>query len=102
MNKTRIYEDLKDLHVKGIVLYAKSADDNYLYTDAAYTNKVTSEELRDMFVKGMIIKCDKSSIKPVCFADDYNGGVAVGGFDPYSGESSLTLKMFISAEATTA
>ncbi len=56
---TNIYEHANDLHVRARYVYSKSSD-SYAYEDAAFTKKVTNDELRDMFIKGVIVIIDPS------------------------------------------
>ena len=52
MNK--IYEQLKDLHVRNYVVFGKAAD-NKIYYDAAYETQVTEADLKDAFLKGALL-----------------------------------------------
>lgn len=55
MNMT--YEQAKDLHVRAITVYGKTADKK-LYWDKAganYTNQVKQVELEDLFIKGILV-----------------------------------------------
>lgn len=98
MNKTRIYEDEKDVHVRRTMLYAKASLDMYLYTDSAFENKVTAEELRDMYMKGLVINYRDDRCNPVYLLNEYSGGAAVACFDRYFSDSTPTLQTFLSAE----
>lgn len=53
---TKVYEQLKDLHIRNIVVYGKAAD-HKLYKEAAYTTQITQAELQEMFKKGMLLIC---------------------------------------------
>lgn len=61
----RIFEHAKDLHVRAVKVYAK-ANDTYAYADAAYTTKISADDLHDAFVKGMVV-VDKDGVeyKPI-------------------------------------
>lgn len=55
--KTNIYERLEDLHIRATVLYTNSSD-SYLYADIKRTEKVTADEVTDLFRKGLVLICD--------------------------------------------
>ena len=63
MNK--IYENANDKCVAAVLVYTKSADP-FAYSDPKCTTKISAEDLRDYFVKGMLI-VDASGVeyKPV-------------------------------------
>lgn len=50
----KIYEHANDLHVAAYQVYAKKAD-KYAYADAAFTKKLTAEELKNAFIKGSVV-----------------------------------------------
>lgn len=53
----KFYEHANDQHLRKIVFYANSENkaNNLLYHDPACTEKTTNEELRDAFVKGLML-----------------------------------------------
>ncbi len=50
----KIYEQLKDLHIKTFIIYGKAADGK-IYEEAAYTHQVKQADLEDMFMKGLVL-----------------------------------------------
>lgn len=62
----KIYEDAKDLHVRGIYIY-KKANDDYAYSDSAKTEKIDSATLKDLFLKGAIIVDTGVYYQPVSY-----------------------------------
>lgn len=55
----KIYEQLNDLHVAAVKVYAK-ANDSYAYYDSAKTIKVSSADLLNLYRKGRIVIVDGS------------------------------------------
>lgn len=49
----KIYEQLKDLHVRNIVFYA--GDDSKIYIDEALEKQATRAQIEDAFVKGQLL-----------------------------------------------
>ena len=52
MNK--IYEDLKDVHVKNRIVYGKIADKK-LYYEPEYKTQVSKADMEDAFLKGLLL-----------------------------------------------
>lgn len=50
----KIFIDAKDLHVCAYKVYAKNSDP-YAYADTAFTTKISSDELHNAFIKGMVV-----------------------------------------------
>ena len=50
----KIYEHADDLHVRVRKVYAKTSDP-YAYADAKFTVKISASDLRNAFLKGMIV-----------------------------------------------
>lgn len=50
----KIYENADDLHVEVVRVYAK-ASDAYAYADAAFTTKISADDLKNAFIKGMVV-----------------------------------------------
>lgn len=67
MSKTNIYEKSNELHVKTVLLYADSSKALF-YDEAAKTEKVTKDELLDLFLKGVTILHSGKYYKPVCYS----------------------------------
>lgn len=61
----KIFEHANDLHVRAVKVYAK-ANDTFAYADAAYTTKISADDLHNAFVKGMVV-VDKDNVeyKPI-------------------------------------
>lgn len=55
MNKT--YEQAKDLHVRAVTVYGKTADKKLYWnlSDSTYSEEVKQAELEDLFGKGLLI-----------------------------------------------
>lgn len=51
----KIYEQAKDLHVKATYIYGKTTNDTAAYKDSECTEKFTTSELKEVFLKGAII-----------------------------------------------
>lgn len=49
-----IYENAKDVHVVARKVYVK-AGDAYAYADSKFKTKISSVDLHDAFIKGMVI-----------------------------------------------
>lgn len=63
---TKIYEHLDDLHIRNYVLYNSGAG-VYLYKDPDCTEKISAAELKDYFLKGLVIETSEGIVKPtVC------------------------------------
>ena len=78
----KIYNDACSKDIEAYVLYA-AMDNNevYAYKDQACTEKVTYEEMRDMFLKGVVVCASNgndsiSYFKPsMCRIDAHDGDV---------------------------
>lgn len=74
----KIYERSEDLHTRSVVLYV-NMDDNYkLYADPNYSEGITTEVLRDLFLKDMIIVCFEPFsmfAKPLSYREDNGVGM---------------------------
>lgn len=79
---TNVFEQLKDLHIRNIVVFGKAAD-HKLYSDAAKTVQITEAELQEMFKKGMLlINLDEDEYAVAVKVDDnkaYTVGTATVG-----------------------
>lgn len=64
MNKSHVYDDLKDVHVRATYVYGNGTD-AYAYADAAYKHKFTTSELREVFAKGALVFVGNVLYKPV-------------------------------------
>lgn len=51
---TNVYEQLKDLHIRKVVVFA-NATDSKLYKEATFTNQLKEAELQELFKKGMLL-----------------------------------------------
>lgn len=61
---SKIYEDAKDVHVRGILVYKKTSDTK-AYSDSACTKQFTTSELKDAYLKGAVIDDAGVLYKPV-------------------------------------
>ena len=59
-----IYEQGKDLHVRGTYIYAKTGD-SYAYLNSGKTEKINAATLKDLFLKGAVIVDGDVQYKPV-------------------------------------
>ena len=91
----KIYDDAKDVHVRCSVLYA-NADDGCLYYDSAYTEKIMDDDLKEAFIKNLLIVFNGVYYIPSCFNESPGTGyafvtVTADGVDYnfYSGEKPL-------------
>ena len=51
---SKVYERYEDLHVRKTYIYVK-ADDVYAYEDSDKKVKISADDLRDLFLKGVVI-----------------------------------------------
>lgn len=65
----KIFARSEEKFVKNVVLYGKP-DDKYLYTDEAFTKKLTKDELFDLAIKGVVVKYDGLCYTPLIFGYD--------------------------------
>ena len=72
----RIYENASDVHVRATYVYVKSGD-NYAYSDPDCTKTITSDELYDLYVKGLIIDDGVTIYHPVSYSYDQHSPVLV-------------------------
>lgn len=67
----RIYEDLKDLHVRKVVLYLAMVGEDtpvaYLCWDKEGTNKLTRDEVVEAFLKGCVICMENTELADVMY-----------------------------------
>lgn len=61
---THIYEDAKDLHIRGTYIYKKTSETK-AYADAAFTQQLTTSELKEIYMKGAVIDVAGVLYKPV-------------------------------------
>jgi hypothetical protein len=64
---TQIYQDYKDLHVIGTLVYVKT-NDTYAYADSGKTVKIDATTLKELFEKGAIVVDGTTEYKPVSLA----------------------------------
>lgn len=62
----RIYEDLKDLHVKATMVYV---DDSKAYKDSAHTQQYKTSELKEVFLKGCLINVSGALYVPTSYSE---------------------------------
>lgn len=59
----KVYEELKDQHVRKVVLYTTPAEDSDsyfhagLYWDENFEKQLTDIEIKDLYMKGLIMVC---------------------------------------------
>lgn len=74
----KIFEQAKDLHVVATYVYGNGSDTN-AYADAECTKQFTVSELKEVFVKGALIKINDGLYKAMNFVDGAIGYVNVSG-----------------------
>lgn len=72
--KTVVFEQLKDLHVKNIVLFV---DSGKIYFDADHTEQVKEVELQELFSKGLLVVKTSDGVFNKVVAVDANKAYAV-------------------------
>jgi len=70
---SKVYERYEDLHVRKTYIYAK-ADDPYAYADPDKTVKISSDDLRDLFLKGVVIRDGITEYLPTSYVISSNVG----------------------------
>lgn len=63
----KIYEDYKDVHVKATYIYEKG--NGKAYTDSGCTVQYKTSELREVFLKGAVIKITGGFASPVRYTE---------------------------------
>ena len=63
----KIYEDLKDLHVKSTYIYEKG--DGKAYVDSGCTVKYKTSELKEAFLKGAIVRIAGGFAYPIRYTE---------------------------------
>lgn len=81
----RVYEDAKDLHIRGTYIY-KKADDAKAYADRECTVQLTASELKEIYLKGGVIDVAGALYMPI-------------GLEVVEGVATVT---YITADETTA
>ena len=62
----KIFQDYKDVHVTAVKVYV---NDSKAYEDSAFTTQLTTSELKEAFVKGLlIVEGDDTFAKPVRYS----------------------------------
>lgn len=74
---SKIYDDAVDKNVAYQIVYAK-ASGNALTHDAAGAEKVYTDELKDMYLKGMVVLVNSADyMKPVSYSESAGVGTIV-------------------------
>lgn len=70
----KIYQKSEDANVIATVIYA-NMEDEYVYADAECTSKLKTSELKDVFIKGVLLNVQNGAefTKPSCFFVDEAG-----------------------------
>lgn len=63
----KIYEDAKDVHVRGVFIFKKTSDTK-AYSDIGCTKQFTTSELKDAYLKGAVIDVSGALYKPVALS----------------------------------
>jgi hypothetical protein len=70
---SKVYERYEDLHVRKTYIYVK-ADDVYAYADPDKTVKIASDDLRNLFLKGVVILDGTTEYLPTSYVISSNVG----------------------------
>jgi hypothetical protein len=70
---SKVYERYEDLHVRKTYIYVK-ADDVYVYADLDKTVKIASDDLRNLFLKGVVILDGTTEYLPTSYVISSNVG----------------------------
>ena len=62
----RIFEQAKDLHVRATYIYGK-ASDTAAYVDADCTQKMTVSQMKEIFLRGGVIRIGEALYQPLNF-----------------------------------
>lgn len=74
---SKIFKDAADVNVATNLVYAK-ASGNALSHDAADKEKVYTDELKDMYLKGMVVLVNNADyMKPVSYSESAGVGTIV-------------------------
>lgn len=92
----KIFEQAKDLHVVATYVY-NNGSDVFAYVDAECTIKFKTSELKEVFLKGALIKIGDDLMKPVSFGVDSSKGQGGIGYIKNT-EEGITLDALV-AEA---
>lgn len=89
---TKIYEDAKDLHVRVVVVYQGSGNDaTKAYVDPECSVRIKPDELKDAFLKGMVVKTNAGRYaKPFGMTDDESLGTGVAFFAEVSSSPAFS------------
>ena len=70
----KIYEDANEQHVRAFIIY-KKANQTKAYADSTFETQLTTSELKNLFIKGAVIKLDSGDIvKPIKYTESSNIG----------------------------
>lgn len=70
MNKNLVFIDAEEKYLGGVILHAESAESVLTY-DEAHKNKVSAEDLKNLFVKGLVVvECENILYKPVSLTNE--------------------------------
>ncbi len=63
---SKVYERYEDLHVRKTYIYVK-ADDVYAYEDSDKKVKISADDLRNLFLKGVVILDGTTEYLPISY-----------------------------------
>lgn len=66
LKKNYIYATADEKYAKTLMIYADSSKALF-YDESAKTDKVAAADLKDLFVKGVVISQNNKLYKPVCY-----------------------------------
>lgn len=80
----KIYEDYKDLHVATTIVYV---NDSKVYADSSFETQLTTSELKDLFLKGVVIDAGSNVLSA---GIRYSEADSVGSIAYVGGNGSVT------------
>ena len=86
----KIYQQAKDCHVVATVIYNNGSDE-YAYVDAECTTKIKTSDLKEAFIKGVLLDVNGVLIEPVNFGVNKEGNGCVTCFPSVEGTLSVLL-----------
>lgn len=96
---TKVYERYEDLHVRRTYVYAK-AGDPYAYADPDKTVKIASDDLRDLFLMGVVIVDGTTEYSPTSYVESSKVGTITYVKADSTTESTAVLTTLKSKEYT--
>ena len=93
----RIYDQAKDQNVAALVIYGKETTDNKAYSDSECKVQMTTDELKDAFIKRALIKVGEKYFMPIDYSEVSKAGSV--NYVSTTGESSTLKTVLINVAA---